>query len=167
MRRTDERGIMRSTIKLIFIATALLFCSSIPGSGQTAAGADEEQVRAAVERFGKAFVEADVSALESLLSDDYIHVNGSGSVLNKQQWLEYIKSRKAELESGRLKIESYENDDLMIRIHGESAVVTGRNVAKGKRGGQTFTTRLRFTHLWIKEGGQWKRAAFHDSRISQ
>jgi ketosteroid isomerase-like protein len=119
-----------------------------------------------VGRFSKAFVEADVSILNTLLSEDYIHTNSTGSVLNKQQWLEYNKTRRADLEAGRLEIESYENKDLRIRVYGESAIVTGTNVAKGKREGKPFVTELRFTHLWIKQSGQWKRAAFHDSAVT-
>ena len=71
------------------------------------------------------------------------------------------------MESGKLKMESYENADVKIRVYGEVAIVTGRNVAKGKREGKPFITEVRFTHLWVRERGQWKRAAFHDSVLTK
>ena len=54
--------------------------------------------------------------------------------------------------SARQVIADEENEDLAARVHGESAIVTGRNVARGKREGKPFITRLRFTRLWIKDG---------------
>ena len=61
----------------------------------------EREVRAAVSAFGRAFVQADVSVLQRLLTENYLHVNGrSGSVLNRDQWLKWVASRRAELDSG-------------------------------------------------------------------
>jgi ketosteroid isomerase-like protein len=150
------------------LALLILLCICSLGQESSPVSVDDSrrEIENAVGRFSKAFVEADVSILNTLLSEDYIHTNSTGSALNKQQWLEYIKTRRADLEAGRLEIESYENKDLRIRVYGESAIVTGANVAKGKREGKPFVTQLRFTHLWIKQSGQWKRAAFHDSPVT-
>lgn len=156
--------------QILIIAVLLSSLCILTFSQNTATGVvddPEQQVQDAVARFGDAFVAADVAVLELLLSDDYIHTNSTGSVLNKQQWLEYIKSRRADLESGRLKMESYKNTDLRIRVYEEAAIVTGTNVAKGKREDKQFVTELRFTHLWVRQRGQWKRAAFHDSAITK
>jgi ketosteroid isomerase-like protein len=161
---------MRSPLKQIPNAAVLiiLLCTcSFSQNTPLAVDDPRQQIQEAVGRFSKAFVEADSSTLDILLSEDYIHTNSTGSVLNKKQWLEYIKIRKAELEAGRLEIESYENTDLRIRVYGESAIVTGANLAKGKREGKPFVTQLRFTHLWIRQSGQWKRAAFHDSPVTR
>lgn len=159
---------MNYLMKRSYLAVSLIIALAIWSFGQQplpVALEAEQQIRNVVERFGKAFVEADVSALDSLLHDDYIHTNSNGSVLHKQQWLEYIKTRRRELESRRLEITSYENTGLRIRVYGETAIVTGLNVAKGKREGKEFVTELRFTHVWGKQNGEWKRAAFHDSAI--
>jgi ketosteroid isomerase-like protein len=162
---------MRSLPTKIRNGVVWLILLCVCGFGQEAArvavGDSRQQIEDAVARFSKAFVEADVSTLDALLSEDYVHTNSTGSVLNKRQWLEYIKTRRADLEAGRLVIESYENTDLRIRVHAESAIVTGSNVAKGKREGKPFVTELRFTHLWIRQSGQWKRAAFHDSPLTK
>ncbi len=109
----------------------------------------EHEVRAAVSAFSRAFVEADVSVLRTLLTEDYVHINGrSGSLLNRDEWLNWIASRRAELDSGRLVIDTYRIEDVNVQIHGEAAVVTGR---------------VRFTNVWVEQGGVWRRAAFHDS----
>jgi hypothetical protein len=126
----------------------------------------EAAVRTAVASFGSAFVEADVPTLEALLTDTYVHVNGSsGNILNRNEWLTWVKTRQAELEAGTLVVSDYRIEDLEVELFGEAAVVTGVAISSGIRNGDSFDTRLRFSNVWIFGGGGWRRAAFHDSPI--
>ena len=54
---------------------------------------------------------------------------------------------------------------MTIRWHGDAAVVSSQVVSEGSRDGQPFATRLQVTQVWVRSGGQWRRAAFHDSRL--
>jgi hypothetical protein len=113
-------------------------------------------------------VEADVSALQKLLTANYIHVNGhSGSVLNRDEWLKWVASRRRELGSKNLVINSYSVDDVKVQIYGEAAVLTGVVHSSGERSGAKFTLAVRFTNVWVKQGNAWRRAAFHDSRLPE
>jgi hypothetical protein len=134
-------------------------------------GAEPDSLhRLALERalgaFSVAFLRADEKALDTLLADDYVHTNGgTGGVLDKARWLEYIRTRREELASGRLRVDRYESTQATIRWHGEVAVVTSQVVSEGSRNGQAFAIRLQVTQVWIRSGGQWRRAAFHDSPL--
>jgi ketosteroid isomerase-like protein len=148
--------------------SAVLICPCRDRQGGQPPPADAQQhVRASVDRFGDAFLKADVDALDALLTDDYVHTNLSGTVLDKTRWLNYVKSRRGEIKSGKLKVGSYVNDGIVVRVYGDAAVVTGRNVTKGAREGKAFTTRLRFTQVWVKQSGRWRRAGFHDSALPE
>ncbi len=126
----------------------------------------ETQVRAVVASFGRAYNEADVPALEALLEEKYMHVNGSsGNVIDRDGWLKWVKSRRAELESGALVVSNYRIEDLRVVVHGEAAVVTGVAVAAGRRQGVPYDSQVRFTNVWVHRGGSWRRAAFHDSPL--
>jgi ketosteroid isomerase-like protein len=117
-------------------------------------------VRAAVGRFAEAFRDGDVKTLESLLADDYRHTNGgTGSVLDREGWLNYVRTR------GPVSFTRYENEDLKIDLRGDVAIVTGVNRSAGTRGGGDFDMALRFTQTWVRTGEGWKRASFHDSPI--
>lgn len=122
-------------------------------------------VKKAFEKFNNAFLKADSTILEDLLAEDYIHTNGSGSVLNKKEWLGYIRKRKAELDSGKLKVDSYGVKNLRIKIYGFAAVVTGTVFTKGTRGSNSFDRSIHITNVWVKRDGRWRRTAFHDSRV--
>lgn len=123
----------------------------------------EQEVRDAFSQFSDAFVKADTVVLRSLLADDYVHTNANGGVLDKTRWLAFAKTRHEDLKSGKVKIDTYRNDDLRIRVYGNTAVVTGLNTTIGFRDGKEWKMNLRFTNVWVKREGRWQRVAFHDS----
>lgn len=124
--------------------------------------------RAGLERalaaFSAAFVRADAEALDTFLVSGYLHINGaSGAVLDKGRWLGYVRGRREELASGRLRVNRYQSSEVTLRWHGETAVVSSRVDSEGSRDGVPFASRLRVTQVWVRVTGQWRRAAFHDS----
>lgn len=126
----------------------------------------EHEVRAAVAKFGQAFLDADGEVLGSLLTSDYIHVNGrSGNVLNRDEWLNWIQSRRLELETGQLIIDEYDTKDVAVQIYENVAIVTGAVYSSGNHNGEPFASHVRFTNTWISINGEWHRAVFHDSPL--
>jgi len=145
------------------VLVLLLASLQLPGAREAG---PEDEVRAAVSAFGRAFAEADVPYLQSHLTKDYLHVNGrSGSVLHRTEWLDWVESRRAELAGGELMIGDYRVDALVVKIYGAAAVVTGVVESGGVRKGVPFSSRVRFTNVWVRQGGAWLRAAFHDSPV--
>jgi len=149
-------------ISLFFISLTLL----LPWSVSAGAVNSEAEVRAAVVLFGEAYVEADISILEGLLEENYVHINGSsGKVLDRDDWLRWVESRREELESGVLVVADYRIEDLSVEIYGETAVVVGVAVSKGSRNGVPSDSQVRFTNVWVHREGAWRRAAFHDTPL--
>jgi ketosteroid isomerase-like protein len=125
-----------------------------------------DEVRSVIDRFAEAYVAADVAALDSMLGDPYLHIDGAtGKVVPREAWLEWNRERRQQIEAGTLVIDSYEISDLAIRMRRDSANVTGIVRSSGTREGDPFETALRFTNVWVLEGGQWQRALFHDSAL--
>jgi hypothetical protein len=123
-------------------------------------------LKAALRTFASAFERADAAMLDTLLTLDYVHTNGAtGVVLDKARWLEYVRSRRTEIQRGRLRLDRYEASTTSIQWYPTLAVVSGRVVAEERRDGDPFTTRVQVTQVWIRDAGQWRRAAFHDSPI--
>jgi ketosteroid isomerase-like protein/catechol 2,3-dioxygenase-like lactoylglutathione lyase family enzyme len=131
-------------------------------------GTPTDEVTAAVAAFGRAFREADMSALQTLLTDDYVHVNGgSGNAIDREEWLKWMASRRAEIDSGALVLSRYDVEDVTVRITGKTAVVTAVVHSSGKRNGVSFTSSVRVTNVWVEQAGEWRRAAFHDSALPE
>lgn len=127
----------------------------------------ETDLEKAVLSFGQAFASADVEKCQSWLHPDYIHINGSsGSVINSEDWLAWLKTRQKDVENGEYVCDLYEIQDLQIRRFGDVAYVTGIVKSSGKNKQGEFQTALRFSNVWVKTGGRWLRAAFHDSAVA-
>jgi hypothetical protein len=53
--------------------------------------------------------------------------------------------------------------DLRVRMHGNTAVVTGRYREKGRSKDKPYEYRDRFTDVWMKINGRWQVIASHYS----
>ena len=147
---TSLRGLLVASLVLLAVAPA-------------ARGADAE-VLEAVSRFGDAYRDADVEFLSGMLVDDYVHTNSSSPPIGRDGWLEWVASRRDLIEQGSLRIVEYENSDLMVVTRGEMAIVTGMNRTVSENDGVRKESVLRFTQVWVRSEGVWKRAAFQDCR---
>lgn len=126
----------------------------------------EAELHSAVNTFGQAFLEADVPTLQLLLTKNYVHVNGgTGNVIGQAEWLNWVTSRRAQIESGELRITEYRIEETKTAIHGDTAIVVGMVFSSYVTGGELKTSRIRFTNTWLYQDGKWLRAAFHDSTI--
>ena len=159
----DRRGIFTGLCTLALLV--LLICL-VPAPASGSAPDREQQVRKAVEAFSEAFEKADAATLRAMLTDDYVHINGrSGNMLDGAAWLLWIGSRRGDIESGKLFIESYRVDQIKINLHGGTAIVTGVVSTRTQRDGVVTDHRIRFANVWVEQDQHWRRAAFHDSPL--
>ncbi len=101
----------------------------------------------------------DAQALGRLLADDYVGTGAHGKVRSKAQVL-------AEYSSGAVRYESISDDDVVVRVYGSAAVVTGRTRSKGKEGGKNVDAEHRFTRVWVQAQGRWLLVASHSSPVA-
>ena len=126
----------------------------------TATGENVEQtIKQLVNERAQAIRRADTPAIERLYADDYLSTNALGNVRNKTQI-------SADFKSGVLKTESLVINELSVRVHGETALVTGLQTTKGQDGGRSTSGQARFTQVWERRAGRWQIVANHASRIS-
>lgn len=58
------------------------------------------------------------------------------------------------------------NEATDVRLHSDSAVVTGIYREKGTNNGKPYDFRARFTDTWIFENGEWRCAASHSTILT-
>ena len=109
----------------------------------------------------KAFLEADVVALERVLTPDFTLTLSNGDVETRADEIN-------ELRSGKVHYDVFENYDMLARLYGDSvAVVLGKTRVKGTADGKPFDRVVQFTDTLIKHDGRWQLAAGHVSRIEK
>ena len=109
----------------------------------------------------KAFLDADVAALERVLTPEFTLTLSNGEVSTRADEIN-------ELRSGKVHYDVFENYDMLARLYGDDvAVVLGKTRVKGTADGKPFDRVVQFTDTLIKRNGRWQLAAGHVSRIEK
>jgi ketosteroid isomerase-like protein len=109
----------------------------------------------------KAFLDADVAALERVLTPDFTLTLSNGEVSARANEIN-------ELRSGKVHYDVFENYDMTARLYGDNtAVVLGKTRVKGISEGKPFDRVVRFTDTLVKRDGRWQLAAGHVSRLEK
>lgn len=130
--------------------------TSVPASTENL----DQAIRQLVNERDQAVQRGDTAAIDRLYADDYVATSNFGLVRTKVQVIEDFKS-------GALKIESVTSDELSVRAHGETAIVTGRMTMKAQDRGRDTSGQNRFTQVYVKRNGRWQIAALQLTRIAQ
>ena len=117
---------------------------------------DQETIREIVEmerqaREASLHRDADFSA--RTLSDDYVAITPLGTVTTKQDTVSARKSRQ-------LRYDTIDVTDMVVRIYGDTAVVTARADVKGHQLGEDFSGPYRYTRVWVKKTGHWQAVSY-------
>jgi hypothetical protein len=102
----------------------------------------------------KAMMNGDMERLRELLHRDLIHVHAKGQVDSFQS---YFNTGGFNVHYKRV-----ERSELAVRVTGNSALMTGRQMLVGVRrnGTGTVTIDSRVMQVWVKEGARWQQLAF-------
>ena len=111
-------------------------------------------------RFFSSLLSTDVEALERILADDFLMIDViSGSEVSRTAFLELVGS-------GQLEFEAIEPADGRVRLHGTTAIVTGRTRMAGRFSGTPFSASSRYTHVFVEQEGRWRLAAAQGTPIA-
>jgi len=117
---------------------------------------DQETIREVVdmERQAKeASLRRDPEFPQKALADDYVAISPLGQVTTKQ---EAISARK----SGQLRYETIDVSDMVVRLYGDTAIVTARADVKGHQLGEDFSGPYRYTRVWVRRSGRWQAVSY-------
>jgi ketosteroid isomerase-like protein len=87
------------------------------------------------------------------LADDYVAITPLGQVTTKQ---DSLSARK----SGQLRYEAIDVSDMVVRVYGDTAVVTARADVRGHQLGEDFSGPYRYTRVWVRRSGHWQAVSY-------
>ena len=101
-----------------------------------------------------AMMNGDIQSLRQLLHPNLIHVHAKGQV---DGFDSYFSTGGFNVHYKRV-----ERSELDVRVMGDSALMTGRQMLVGvrKNGTGTVTIDSRVMQVWVKEGQRWQQLAF-------
>ncbi len=109
----------------------------------------------------RATLQLDIPALAQVLADDYFYINSRGGLITKAEFL-------AALQAGVVKYKSQDLAEVLIRVYGDVAILTGRLHETGTSQDQAFDEQFRITRVYVRNASQsWRSVAYHSSHLSE
>jgi ketosteroid isomerase-like protein len=119
------------------------------------AQASPEEDRAAVAALDKEFQAAvkhhDVATIDRIQHPDMVLVLGDGRVFTKEDHLQAARKKAIQYE-----IQDEEPGTQVVRVHGDTAVVTALLRLKGTSEGAPFDRKVWFSDTYVRTPGGWK-----------
>ena len=120
--------------------------AQVKRNGKQLTRAVEAQLVELERQLSEALAKEDAAVLNRLWSDDLVFTSPNGHMTNKTQRL---AGQKPSAQSAQL---ANINDEVKVRVYGNTAVVTVLSTWKGKAGTQEFSDQYQATHVWVKQG---------------
>jgi ketosteroid isomerase-like protein len=138
---------------VVTVLLAVLFAAS----PATAQGSDAAAKILALEnKWNIAYQQRDVAAMSSILADDFIITVEDGNTYSKSGYIAHAGDT-------RTKVEVSELLDMKVRLHGNTAIVTGQYHEVGTEKGKRYEYHDRLTDTWMFLDGRWQVIASHYS----
>ena len=97
-----------------------------------------------------------IDILSSLLAEDFVITVEDGSTYGKSGYITHSADTS-------VRVDVAQQSNLKVRLHGNTAIVTGAYHEKGSSKGKPYEYHDRFTDTWMKINGKWQVIASHYS----
>lgn len=117
---------------------------------------DQETIRQIIEmerQAKEASLHRDPEFPERTLAEDYVAITPLGQVTTKK---DSVSARK----SGQLRYDTIDVTDMVVRLYGDTAIVTARADVKGHQLGEDFSGPYRYTRVWVRRAGRWQAVSY-------
>src|SRR6476620_6015726 len=117
---------------------------------------DAATIRALEMKWTESYKQRNIDNLSSLLAEEFVITVEDGTVYSKAGYISHTADSKVHVQVADML-------DLKVRIHGDTAIVTGAYHEKGESDGKPYEYHDRLTDIWMKAAGKWQVVASHYS----
>ncbi len=136
--------------RLLPLVVLLVACASTVDPTQTILDLEAQRQQAQLH--------GDWQTIQKLNSPDFTEIAGNGAIRTAAQ-------NAQDMRAGALKFETVEYTDEKVRVHGDTAFVTGIANRTGTFNGAPFEQHLRYTRIYVREHGEWRVVFAQNTRI--
>ena len=141
-------------------ALTVACCGVSVGASQRAPVESDQDVLIALERgWNDAFYRKDVAFIEKLLADEFIATYDDGSQGDKAKELALAAEFNQQVESAT-------QEDFIVKVYRDTAVVWFTLRIVGVRQGQKSELLLRYTDVWVVRDGRWQCVSTQSTRVA-
>ncbi len=136
-----------NAIAAAVLSMSLTGASSADGSLEE----DRKAVAALDTEFQAAVKSHDVATIDRILHDDMILILGDGRVVTREDHLAAAREKEILYE-----VQDEDPGTQVVRVAGDTAVVTARLWIKGSKDGEPFDRKLWFSDTYVRSPKGWK-----------
>ncbi len=141
----------------VLVATATL----VGSAAQTSRAQSDQEVLIALERrWNESVYSKDIAFIDSILADDFTATYENGETGDRAKELQLVADFNQQVESAV-------QDDFLVRVYGETAVVGFTLHLVGIKQGQRAELDLRYSDVWVMSDGRWRCVSTHSTRVEQ
>lgn len=140
------RSVAAALIVQVLFGVAL---SEAVAQDKAPATTPEDAVRTAEFSRREALLDANTTALSTIIADEFVEISRFGQIRSKADNLRDIAS-------GALKLLTVNYEDLAVRVYGDVAVLTGVADNTGTLRGTPFSGKVRYTRVFVRRDARWQ-----------
>lgn len=140
-----------ATILILSLFTAFIVSSAAQDKSDSAAA-----IRKLEEKWTESYKKRQIDILSSLLAEDFVITVEDGNTYSKSGYITHSADPSVHVDVAEL-------SDLKVRMHGNTAVVTGAYHERGRSNGKPYEYHDRLTDVWMKIGNTWQVISSHYS----
>ncbi|KRC79753.1 nuclear transport factor 2 family protein [Sphingomonas sp. Root241] len=115
-----------------------------------AAPADDTGILAFADAFDRAQLAQDAAALNEMVADELVFIDGSGKRQGKKEFIAGWTSAGDRFDPVTLL------DRKVVPLGGDAAIINAETTLGGTSGGHRFASRIRFADTFRRVGGKWR-----------
>ena len=138
----------------VLVAFSATTVAGAQATGAPSAAEIERTLFSLEDGWTQALVRRDAAAFDRLLAPRFVYTEND-QVMTRAQLIDAL-TRGADT------VESASNEDMTAYVYGNTAVITGWLIVKGRGPNGAFNRRYRYTDTWVRRQGGWQVIAAHD-----
>lgn len=148
-------------MQLLTVWATVLFCAALAacGPGEHQQAPTQQSLIEFADAFDRAQLTKDGRALEKMVADDLVFIDGSGKRYGKKEFIEGWTAPGDQFDPITL------IDRVVVRIGNDGGVVSAETVLSGISGGERFSSHFRFSDTFRWEQNQWRAAHIQVTRV--
>lgn len=140
-------------VALVALAT-LVACAAVPPSADSVVA----ELSLQADRWDRAIVAKDRTAILANMADDFRQIDGGGNVETRTSFVDGLLAPQ-------LQIDPYRVEDFEVRLYGDVALLSGRTRMTGRYEGRPFSSHYRYIDVYVRRGGAWKIVSVQISKV--
>lgn len=117
-------------------------------------------LRAFADAFDAAQIAQDRAALERMVADDLVFIDGSGKRYGKAFFIDGWTGPDDDYDPVTL------SDRVILPLGRDAGLASAETILSGRSAGTPFRVRIRFTDIFRRSGGRWQATYIHVTRMA-